>query len=132
MRSTRVLMILVMVVASAACQKAGTKQTVAVTSSSPPEAKLAAIDTDNTEVPPSTVQEYKKLLDDLDQKCTENRAQIGDIAVKGVQLFSEKKITMTLLKFLESMNGSMPEGSQTLNLRCAEIAAMFITMTDRP
>lgn len=128
--------LLPIVVTSAACDSTAndqlaTKQTVSVTSSSLPEAKLASIDSHSTEVPTGTVAGYARLLDDLDRKCKENRAQIGDIAAKGVQIFSEKRVTMTHLKFLQSMNDSMPEGSETLNLSCAEIAAMFVTMTDR-
>jgi hypothetical protein len=71
-------------------------------------------------------------LDGLDRKCKEDRTQIGAFAVKGVELLAEKKVTMTHLKFLESMNDSMPEGSETLNLSCAEIAALLATMIERP
>jgi hypothetical protein len=107
-------------------------QTVTVTSSSPPEAKLASIDAGSKVVQQSTVRQYARLLDDLDRKCKENRTQIGDFAAKGVELLAEKKVTMTYLKFLQSMNGSMPEGSEKLNLSCAEIAAMLVTMIERP
>lgn len=109
-----------------------TAQTVTVTSSSPIEAKLAAIDARSKVVQQPVVRRYARLLDDLDRKCKESRTQIGDIAVKGVELLAQKRVTMTNLVFMQSMSGSMPEGSQSLNLSCAEIAAILVTMTDRP
>ena len=108
-----------------------TAQTVTVTSSSPAEAKLAAIDAGSKVVQQSAVRQYVLLLDALDLKCKENRTQIGNIAAKGVQLLAEKKVTMNHLKFLQSMNGALPEGSETLSLSCAEIAALLVTMINR-
>jgi hypothetical protein len=108
-----------------------TAQTVTVTSSSPVEAKLAAVDACSKVVQQTAVRRYERLLDDLDRKCKEGRTQIGDIAVKGVELLAKKRVTMTNLKFLQSMSDSMPEGSQSLNLSCAEIAAILVTMIDR-
>jgi hypothetical protein len=107
-------------------------QTVTVTSSSPPEAKLAAIDAHSKIVQQSAVRQYATLLDRLDRKCKENRVQIGDITAKGVQLLAEKRVTMTHLRFLQSMDGSMPEGSERLGLSCAEIGAMLVTLIERP
>lgn len=109
-----------------------TAQTVTVTSSSPIEAKLAAIDARSKVVQQPVVRRYARLLDDLDRKCKESRTQIGDIAVKGVELLAKKRVTMTNLKFMQSMSDSMPEGSQSLNLSCAEIGAILVTMIDRP
>jgi hypothetical protein len=108
-------------------------QSVTITSSSPTEAKLASIDARSTTVQQTTIAQYARLLDSLDRKCKENRTQIGDFAAKGVQLLAEKKhVKMTHLKFLQSMDGSMPQGSETLNLSCAEVAAMLVTMIERP
>jgi hypothetical protein len=62
-----------------------TAQTTTVTSSSPPEAKLAAIDKGSPVVSTSAISQYARVLDRLDSKCTESRTRIGDIAVKGVE-----------------------------------------------
>lgn len=107
-------------------------QTVTVTNSSSAEAKLASIDARSKVLQESTVRQYARLLDDLDRRCKENRTQIGDFAATGVELLAEKKVAMTHLKFLQSMNGAMPEGSEALELSCAEIAALLVTMIDRP
>jgi hypothetical protein len=107
-------------------------QTVTVTDTSAPEAKLAALDAHSKTVQQSAIREYARLLDDLDRKCKENRDRIGDVTVKGVQLLAEKNVAMTHKMFLQSMSDSMPKGSETLNLGCAEIAAFLVTMIDRP
>ena len=107
-------------------------QTVTVTDASPPEAKLAALDAHSKTVQHNAIGEYTRLLDGLDRKCKEDRDRIGDITVKGVQLLAQKKVAMTHKQFLQAMNDSMPKGSDTLNLGCAEIAAFLVTMIDRP
>ena len=107
-------------------------QTVIVTDASAPEAKLAALDAHSKTVQQGAIGEYARLLDGLDRKCKEDRERIGDIAVKGVQLLAKKKVAMTHRQFLQAMTDSMPKGSETLNLGCAEIAAFLVTMIDRP
>jgi hypothetical protein len=107
-------------------------QTVIVTDASVPEAKLAALDAHSKTVQQGAIGEYARLLDGLDRKCKEDRERIGDIAVKGVQLLAKKKVAMTHRQFLQAMTDSMPKGSETLNLGCAEIAAFLVTMIDRP
>ena len=103
-------------------------QKVRVTSTSPPEAKLAAIDTQSPTVSQALVNVYATLLDRLDQKCPEDRSFIGDIAVKGVQLLeSEKDVKMTLLQFLAAMDKSIPAEAAG-QVRCTEIAAALVTM----
>jgi len=107
-------------------------QTVIVTDASVPEAKLAALDAHSKTVQQGAIGEYARLLDGLDRKCKEDRERIGDIAVKGVQLLAKKKVAMTHRQFLQAMTDSMPKGSETLNLGCAEIAAFLVTMIERP
>ena len=126
MRSLGSMVVLTLVASSAAAQ------TVTVTSSSPVEAKLAAIDARSKVVQQSVIRQYARLLDSVDRKCKENRTQLGDITAKGVELLAEKKVKMTHLKFLQSMNDSMPEGAETLNLSCVEIGALLATMIERP
>jgi hypothetical protein len=103
-----------------------------VTGASPAEAKLAAIDAHGTTVQREAVRVYGELLDDLDRKCKEDRTRIGNIAVKCVELLARKNVRMTHLKFLQAMNDSMPAGSESLGLSCAEIGAMLVTTIDRP
>ena len=126
MRTIGVFVVVTFLAASPAAQ------TVIVTDASVPEAKLAALDANSKTVQQSAIGEYARLLDGLDRKCKEDRERIGDIAVKGVQLLAKKKVAMTHRQFLQAMTDSMPKGSETLNLGCAEIAAFLVTMIDRP
>jgi hypothetical protein len=126
MRAIGVFVVVTFLAASPAAQ------TVIVTDASAPEAKLAALDAHSKTVQQSAIGEYARLLDGLDRKCKEHRERIGDIAVKGVQLLAEKRVAMTHRQFLQAMKDSMPKGSDTLNLGCAEIAAFLVTMIDRP
>ena len=126
MRTIGVFVVAIFLAASPAAQ------TVTVTDASAPEAKLAALDAHSKTVQQNAIGEYARLLDGLDRKCREDRDRMGDIAVKGVQLLAEKKVAMTHKKFLQAMNDSMPKGSETLNLGCAEIAAFLVTMIARP
>jgi hypothetical protein len=106
---------------------------VEVTTSSPPEAKLASLDAHTTTIPESTVRTYGSVLDQLDPKCTEDRERIGDIATKGVELLQGRKgVKMSYLKFLQAMNDSIPPGTESLNLKCAEIASILVTSISRP
>lgn len=108
-------------------------QNVTVTDSSPPEWKLAAIDCQCRSIPQSTARQYAQLLDDIDKKCKEDRGSIGDIVAKGVKLLlSEKGVTLTHLRFLQAMSMSMPPGSQTLGLACADIATLLVLTITRP
>lgn len=108
-------------------------QNVRVTDSSPPEAKLAAIDQGSTVVSRSRIRDYGRPLNRLDQKCKEPRERIADYAVKGVELLKEKKnVRMSILRFLQAMDESIPKGSESLDLSCAEITALLVTMIDRP
>jgi hypothetical protein len=126
MRAIGVFVVVTFLAASPAAQ------TVIVTDASAPEAKLAALDAHSKTVQQSAIGEYARLLDGLDRKCKEDRERIGNIAVKGVQLLAEKRVAMTHRQFLQAMKDSMPKGSDTLNLGCAEIAAFLVTMIDRP
>ena len=103
-------------------------QSIDVTSASPIEAKLASLDGRSATVQQSIVKEYSVLLDDLDQRCKEDRSTIADLSAKGVELLAEKKIAMTRLRFLQSMNASLPSQSRQSQIACAEIAAALATM----
>ena len=108
-------------------------QNVRVTASSPPEALLAALDQGSMLVSQSLVQKYRRILDSIDPKCKETNKQIADFTVTGVRLLKEqKKIRMTNLKFLQAMDESLPEDAESLNLSCAEIAALLVTLIDQP
>lgn len=105
---------------------------VLVTSASPPEAKLASIDAQSTTVARATIDRYTKILNELEKRCPESREQIANFAVTGVKILKESKgVVMTQLQFLDAMNGSLPPGSESLGVKCAEIAAMLATLIDR-
>ena len=103
-------------------------QTTSVTSSSPTEAKLVAIDQGVPVVPTSEVRYYGTLLDKLNSKCPENRTFIGDIAVRGTQLLkSDKGVTLSVKKFLEAMDGAIPPEAANV-VKCTEISAALVVM----
>ena len=107
-------------------------QVVTVTTVSPIEAKLAALDSGRMDVKQSTINNYTRLLNELGKKCKEERRLIGDYASKGVELLKEKNVSMNRLEFLEAMNQSIPENAKAkLNVRCAEISALLVTITNR-
>jgi len=94
---------------------------------STPEGKLAAIDFGSLDVPPSFVELYAPVLVSLTEKCSESKARIGDFAVVGVESLKKKNVSMTILDFLKSMDGSIPGNMSDDTIRCAEIAVVLVT-----
>jgi hypothetical protein len=104
-----------------------------VSDASPSEAKLAALDARSAVVHDTTVAAYGHLLDRLSNKCVEARERIGDFAVVGTQHLKEgKNVTLSIRRFLEVMNESIPAEAATLQLKCAEVAAVLATTISRP
>lgn len=113
---------------SAARKSAGSP--IQVTSTSPIEAKLAALDTRSNTVQSSIVRQYAQLLDHLALKCRENRQQIADFSSKGVELLGNKRVTISHFGFLQSMKASIPDDAPPGILSCAEVAAALVTLTN--
>lgn len=108
-------------------------QTTKVTERSSTEAKLVSIDRGSRTVPTNSVTYYGRLLNRLDRVCHEPRHRIGDIVVKSTQILkSEKGVTLSIKEMLEAMDKSLPDGSERLNLKCAEVAAILVVSIDRP
>ena len=63
---------------------------VNVTSTSPPEARMAALDAAGQTVEKCTIRQYGELLDGLDGKCREDRAEIAGMVAKAVQLLARR------------------------------------------
>jgi len=95
-----------------------------------PEGKLAAIDSGTINVTEAMVSPYKLALDSLQGRCSEPRDRLGDFAVVGVEELNKKAVSITILRFLEMMVDSIPP--EVGRLRCAEIAASLVVLTDRP
>lgn len=73
--------------------------------------------------------EYNRLLDSLVPKCGESRIGVSDTAVRGTEVMKEQRnISMSALEFLAAMDGAIPSGVE--GMKCTEIAAALITLTD--
>jgi len=94
------------------------------------EGKLAAIDLHSYDVPSRVVAQYATVLGHLQAKCSEPKARIGDFAVVGVESLKKKNVNRTILNFLKDMDGSIPDGTPDGTIRCAEIAAVLVTLSD--
>lgn len=97
-----------------------------------PEGKVAAIDSGTRNVSEAMVRPYRASLDSLQLRCTEPRERIGDIAFTGANLLrSQKSVHVSILRFLQMMEGSIPRVSSTERVKCAEIAAALVALTNR-
>jgi hypothetical protein len=94
---------------------------------SPPETKLAALDSRTTHLSRATVVAYEQALNDLASKCHESRDDIGDIAMRGAQAFSAIRVPITNLEFLRAMDRSSPKRAASLDLSCAELGDLLVT-----
>lgn len=99
-----------------------------VTSDSPLEEKLAAIDLGSSLVPEAVIAEYVAVLDRLEPKCKQPREEVGGFALTGVKLLKEDKgIEMPALKMLNLMDGAIsPKALEGLGpMDCASIMALI-------
>lgn len=94
-----------------------------------PEGKLAAIDTGTRNVSESMVQPYRSSLDNLQRQCMESRDRISDFSVVGVENLTKVGNRVTLLQFLNMMEGALPDELGTTRLSCAEIAAALVVLS---
>ena len=93
------------------------------------EGKLAAIDLHSYDVPSHVVTQYATVLGRLQAKCSEPKTRIGDFAVVGVKSLKKKNVNMTILQFLQNMDGSIPDEMPDDTMKCAEIAAVLVTLS---
>lgn len=101
-------------------------QTVRVTSSSPPEAKLAAILHDSRTLPAVTIRQYASFLDRLEPRCRQSRTRIADMVVASRDQLRERyRKRMTLLAFLEAAAIMMDE-SDLEEQNCAETFTLLV------
>jgi hypothetical protein len=102
-------------------------QTTRVTSSSPPEAKLVAIDRGTSVVATSEIRDYGTLLDSLARKCPEGRSFIGDIAVRATQLLEERRVPFSVKRMLVAMDEAIPREAAK-QVKCTEVASALVVM----
>ena len=101
-------------------------QNVTVNSSSPIEAKLAAIDNNTQTLPVSTIRRYARYLDRLELRCKRSRTRIADMVVVGRDNLRKRYNTrITLLKFLE-LAAVMMDESGLREQNCAETFALLV------
>lgn len=96
-------------------------------------AKLHAGSKGQPEPDEGLVKAFEDNLRVLNEKCTEDSEEkIADIIVTSQKLLKEKKnVSMDLTKVAIGIRGSIPDEATDL-VSCAEIAALFVTLTDRP
>jgi hypothetical protein len=101
-----------------------------VTASSPPYAKLAALDAGSPNPPPSLIQKFETLLSSLSKKCpTDTQQLLSDYIVKSQELLKEKGVNLSLLEIADHVDNSMP-GKAELG-KCAQVFAAFVTLTSK-
>ena len=63
---------------------------VTVTTSSPPEVLLPFIDTGQRQIAPGLIRLYSGLLDQLDDRCVQDRTMISDQSVRATQIIEQE------------------------------------------
>ena len=102
------------------------QQTVRITSSSPPEAKLAAIDHDSRTLPAVTIRQYASFLDRLEPRCRQSRTLIADMVVASRDQLRERyRKRTTLLAFL-GLAVIMMDESDLKEQDCAETFTLLV------
>jgi hypothetical protein len=105
-------------------------QNVTVTDASPPEAKLAAIDRNTRVIPRAVIQEYARLLDRAEPRCTQSRMRIADMIVAGTrELLSRYRKIFTNLQFLRAFDRMMVGYESEAGRReqdCAPLIALLV------
>jgi len=72
------------------------------------------------------VGQFKSALDALEEKCTEGRQKIGDMAVAAQGLLEDKGIPLSLIRIMQDVNRSTPSGLG--EQPCADIFAVYVTL----
>jgi hypothetical protein len=100
-----------------------TSRTVHVTSTSPPEARLALIASGVNPVHGSMIGHFARLLDRLEPRCEETRDQIADLAVEArEELRIRQGIEVGLMAILVNINNDIPAQAAGSRVRCSEVA----------
>jgi len=75
------------------------------------EWELAIINA-NSQVPPNqpSVEEFRILLDRLEEKCSNSRRNIADICITGYLYLKERGSLDTLLEFTHNVDDAIPAG----------------------
>ena len=101
-------------------------QEVTVTGSSPPEAKLAALEAGSNKVSTATVRRYAAYLDRLEPRCQQPRTQIAEIAMgAGDTLQNQYRKSMSYLQILQEAVTMMDE-SGLRNQDCIQTFSLLV------
>lgn len=102
-------------------------QQVQVTDSSPPEAKLAAIEHNSRTLSPSTIRPYGAFLDGLEAHCRQSRMFLSDMVLEGrKQLRSNYGKDMSILRFGQAAARMMRESGLS-DADCTGTIALLVT-----
>ncbi len=78
-----------------------------------------------------SISQFSSLLDRIERKCINSRRQIADAAVAAQGLLKEKGIRMQLIDVMRNLNNAIPEEAAGSRLNITEVAAAWVTLTDR-
>ena len=102
------------------------EETVEVTESSSPEAKLVVVELGSRSVPESMVQDFGRLFDELEGACRESRSRIADMTLAARNSLLEqygKQISIT--EMLRAEATMMRESGLTDQI-CAEAFSLLV------
>lgn len=96
-------------------------------------AKRHAESKGQTEPDQYLVVAFEQNLKVLNEKCTEDsEVRIAAIIIDTQKLLKEKKnVSMDLPEVADGIRGSIPDQAKE-QISCVEVAALFVTLTDRP
>ncbi|MBD1877167.1 hypothetical protein H6F75_27160 [Nodosilinea sp. FACHB-131] len=77
---------------------------------------------------PGRESTYARLLDQVDAKCTQNRAEIGDIAARSVEVAAQYGHRTNILDMLEG--GHIATRNTDFQFDCVEIFSLIVTTMD--
>ena len=78
-----------------------------------------------------TIAQFSSLLDSLERKCANSRQQIADATVAAQDLLRKKGVKLKLIDVMRNLNDAIPEEAAGSKLSIAEVAAAWVTLTDR-
>ena len=78
-----------------------------------------------------TVAQFKAILDHLDRECPESREHIGDMIYLAHTMLKEKGVNVSILKVATDLKSIVPRKANK-SVKCAGVAAAYVTMVNRP
>jgi len=93
--------------------------------------EMATLDNGDIGKDDSIINEYKILIDRIEDKTVTSRINILNITKTAQELLKEKGIDKTLLKILKDFNSYIPEGPEGFKLEEVALAYMIIMTEEK-